>query len=160
MHISKLQFLNTTHKLPTNFHFKKINPFHFLNFFKWYEVENYTRYTSWQTKLIGDVIIGFVSKRFLVCKLHIRLMTKGMTSSLVAFLKGYRLYKFQLHTICKIWDSLGEWEGLDPSPSPFPPTNHICKMFRYQGLINVDFENSIWLHVGNTYLCQIWITST
>ena len=160
MHVSKLQFLSTTHKLPTNFHFKKINPFHFFNFFKWYEVENYNGYNSWQTKLIGDVIIGFVSKRFLVCKLHIRLMTKVMTSSVVAFLKGCHLYKFQLHTICKIWDSLGKWEGVDPSPSPFPSRNHICKMFRYQGLINVDFENAIWLHVGNTCLCQIWITST
>ena len=52
----KLKYLNLIHCLMIKFHVQEINPYHFLNFLRWYEVQTYIEDRPGQMKLIGDII--------------------------------------------------------------------------------------------------------
>ena len=52
----KLQYLDNIRNLMTNFHMEKMKTFHFFSSITKYEVQSYTGYTPWQTKLNNGII--------------------------------------------------------------------------------------------------------
>ena len=105
--LQKLQFLNTSYNLMDKSHMEKISPFHFSYFLKWHKLKHTLGFSidRWSWLLTSSTWSAvFISKPFLVYKLHISHVIKVMTSSISPFFLVLSLVQVSTsYCTCKFW---------------------------------------------------------